>query len=217
MKEKTSKWTSYMKTRVLIVEDSVSLGESLRCVVDWTQKFLVVGCCLSGEEALSRLKELKPEIVLLDSGLPGMDGIECCRLIRAAYPHLPVIILSDDDENEQCFAAFRSGAYGYLKKHSNYVKIIRGMEEVLNGGVALSRTVARKVVNKFWLATDSPLSQRQTEVLRFLAQGKTYIEIAECLNISRETSRSHIKSIYSKLNVHSRSDAISYAYENKLI
>jgi DNA-binding NarL/FixJ family response regulator len=208
---------SFLKTRVMIVENDQTLSESYQCLINWTKNFAVVGTYCSGEDAIKFINKVKPEIVLVDVDLPGMDGIECCRIIKGSFPKMPVIILSLYEDSELCFTAFKSGACGFLTKGSDYVQIIEGLEEVMKGGAALSPAISRMVVNKFRVTSDSPLSERQTQVLKFLSEGKTYLEIADRLNISKETSRSHIKSIYSKLNVHSKSDAISFAHQNHLI
>jgi len=208
--------TSFKK-RVIIVEDDKVLLESFTHIINSSDKFVVVGNYSSAESALQELGFKKADIVLMDIELPGKSGIEATEIIKEKYPHIEVVIISVYEDNELVFNALRAGASGYITKSANYLELLFSLEEIVKGGAPMSSKIARMVIHTFHVNTNSPLTTRETEVLHLLAEGKTHTQISDELMISSETSKTHIRNIYSKLNVNRKSDAIELAKKNKYI
>lgn len=205
------------KKRVLIVEDDEEIRNSFTLIVNSSQKFMVVNAYGNAEEALSAIHRDRPEIVLMDVELPGMNGIHCTRQIKDKYPHIDVIMVTVYEDSELVFEALKAGAAGYITKSANYLELLSALEEITKGGAPMSSRIARMVIDNFHVNPNSPLTKRETEILQLIAEGKTYTQISEELFISKETSKTHIKNIYSKLQVNSKSEAIAKANLEKLI
>ncbi len=202
---------------VAIIEDDSMIRESYTYLINNEAGFEVVGAYKSYEEAAKHLLNIKPEVLLLDVELPGINGIEALPKIKKLIPHLHVIILTVYENNESVFHALTNGASGYLTKNTSSAKIVEAIKEVLDGGAPMSAGVARLVINSFQRNQNSPLSKRETEVLENVSLGKSRRRIADELFIDMETVKTHIKNIYQKLDVHSKADAIKTAKENKFI
>jgi DNA-binding NarL/FixJ family response regulator len=197
---------------VAIVEDNAGLQRSLTLLLEETPGFRCVGSYATAEEALRQLPKHPAEVVLMDINLPNMSGIECTRQLRDLLPSVRVIIITVYRDNEKIFKALRSGACGYLLKRATPDTILQAITDVHQGGAPMSSEVARKVVEAFQQADAqmdqaSDLSAREREVLELLAQGRPDKEIAAKLNISLPTVRYHLKHIYDKLHVRSRTEA----------
>lgn len=203
-----------MKKKIVIIEDNNKIREGFAAVIDSSGKYQVAGHYDNCEEAIRNLERDEPDVVLIDIELPGMNGIEGTLKIKKQCPDCIVLIITVFEESEKVFKSLCAGASGYLVKNSNLEEIIRSIDEALAGGAPMSLHIARMVVQSFKLASDSPLSARETEVLQSIAEGKSYSKIALDLFISRETVRSHIKNIYQKLAVNSKSDALKIAGDN---
>jgi DNA-binding NarL/FixJ family response regulator len=169
----------------------------------------------SCEEALAQLKTDKPDIVLMDIELPGIDGIEGTARIKKAFPECIVLIITVLEDSEKVFRSLCAGAIGYIVKNSNITEIVQTIDEALQGGAPMSLSIARMVVQSFQREHDSPLSAREVQVLQGISEGKSYSKIALELFVSKETVRSHIKNIYHKLEVSSKADAIKIANSKK--
>ena len=197
---------------VAIVEDNAGLQRSLTLLLEETPGFRCVGSYATAEDALRQLPKHPAEVVLMDINLPNLSGIDCTRQLRELLPAVRVIIITVYRDNEKIFKALRAGASGYLLKRAAPDAILQAITDVHQGGAPMSSEVARKVVEAFQQA-DAPrdaaseLSTREREVLELLAQGLPDKEIAGNLNISLPTVRYHLKHIYDKLHVRSRTEA----------
>jgi DNA-binding NarL/FixJ family response regulator len=177
-------------------------------------------CLESFEDAETALKWLDneiPDVVLMDIGLPGMSGIEAIKKIKQKYPSLDVLVLSIHENDEYVFDALCAGATGYFTKDISPNKILDGIKEVYEGGAPMSSQIARMVIGSFKIKPSPELTKRETEVLTDLCDGSSYKMIADNLFISEETVRKHIKNIYKKLEVHSKSEAVAKAIRERLV
>jgi DNA-binding NarL/FixJ family response regulator len=205
------------KKRVMIVEDDQEIRNSFTLIVNSSQKFMVVNAYGTAEEAMANLNRDKPEIVLMDIELPGVNGIHGTKAIKDKSPHTDIIMVSVYEDSELVFEALKAGASGYITKSANYMELLSALEEIVKGGAPMSSRIARMVIDNFHVNPNSPLTKRETEILQLISEGKTYTQISEELFISKETAKTHIKNIYSKLQVNSKSEAIAKANLEKLI
>jgi DNA-binding NarL/FixJ family response regulator len=205
------------KKRVLIVEDDAEIRNSFSLIVNSSQKFMVVNAYGSSEEALDNINRDKPEIVLMDIELPGINGIQATKHIKDRNPHIDIVMVTVYEDSELVFEALKAGAAGYITKSANYLELLTALEEIMKGGAPMSSRIARMVIDNFHVNPNSPLTKRETEILQLISEGKTYTQISEELFISKETAKTHIKNIYSKLQVNSKSEAIAKANLEKLI
>lgn len=205
------------KKRVMIVEDDQEIRNSFTLIVNSSQKFSVVNAYGSSEDAVDNLQRDKPEIVLMDIELPGINGIQATKIIKDKAPHIDIVMVSVYEDSELVFEALKAGASGYITKSANYLELLTALEEIVKGGAPMSSRIARMVIDNFHVNPNSPLTKRETEILQLISEGKTYTQISEELFISKETAKTHIKNIYSKLQVKSKSEAIAKANMDKLI
>jgi DNA-binding NarL/FixJ family response regulator len=188
--------------------------ETLRRWIDATPPYHCVAACSTGKEALAELPRHRPDVVLMDIHLPGESGIVCTARLREALPDLQVIMLTVYKDHDMIFQALRAGACGYLLKRSSREEILRAIAEVQSGGAAMSSEIARRVIDVFRQqsktapAEEAPLSPRENEVLDLLAKGMANKHIADNLGISYETVCVHLRRIYKKLHVRSRTEAV---------
>jgi DNA-binding NarL/FixJ family response regulator len=173
-----------------------------------------VGSCDCAEDALKRIPELAPDVVLMDIHLPNLSGIECAARLKQVAPKVPIIMLTVNADADQVFKALQAGARGYLLKRTAPQKLLPAIEEVLSGGAAMTGEIARKVVEFFQQPAQegnaaSELSRREREVLELLSQGYNDREIAARLSISFDTERTHLAHIFDKLHVRSRTAAVA--------
>lgn len=200
-------------TDVAIVEDNAALGSSLRKIVESASDFRCVGVWTSAEEALKKIDAFRPQVVLMDINLPGMSGIEATAHIKHHLPEMQVIMVTVYRDHDQIFAALKSGASGYLLKRSTPEEVRQAIRDVRSGGAPMSAEIARRVVEAFYQPAKSvdadavKLSKRETEILEHLTKGLANKEIADRLDISVETVRVHLRRVYEKLHVHSRTEA----------
>ncbi len=199
--------------RIAVVEDDRTVREGLQMLLNGSHGYSCVAAYGSGEDALAGLPEVQPDVVLMDINLPGINGIECIlKLKEKALPML-FIMLTVFEDTDAIFQSLSAGASGYLIKHTPPAKLLEAIQDVYRGGSPMSGEIARKVVQSFQnppLAsnTSTVLTKREEEILGYLAQGYFYKEIAESLFISVETVRTHIRNIYEKLQVRTRTEAI---------
>jgi DNA-binding NarL/FixJ family response regulator len=205
------------KKRVMIVEDDQEIRDSFTLIVNSSQKFMVVSAYRSCEEAISGVSRDKPEIVLMDIELPGLNGIQGTKALKDKSPQTDIIMVSVYEDSELVFEALKAGASGYITKSANYMELLSALDEIVKGGAPMSSRIARMVIDNFHVNPNSPLTKRETEILQLISEGKTYTQISEELFISKETAKTHIKNIYSKLQVNSKSEAIAKANLQKLI
>jgi DNA-binding NarL/FixJ family response regulator len=198
---------------VAIVEDEDEVREGLAVLINGSEGFRCIQTYSSAESALPEILKNKPNVVLMDINLPGMSGIECISKLKVSRPDLPIMVLTVYDDDEKIFESLRAGASGYLLKKTPPAKLLEAMLDLHNGGSPMSSSIARKVVEAFQTMGPSSeeaqnLSKREQEILSCLAKGYRYKEIADTLFISIETVRTHLRNIYEKLRVRSRSEAV---------
>jgi len=196
---------------ISIIEDQRDMRESLAECLGKTPGLRCVGAHATGEDALRGIPGENPDVVLMDINLPGMNGIQCVAQLKRRQPNLQVLMLTTYDDGDLIFDSLRAGANGYLLKNMRREEIVQAVQQVHAGGAPMSLQIARKVINHFHkLKPDSELEQltaRELEILRLLAKGHMYKEIADKLAISMSTVRTHVTAVYEKLHVHSRTEA----------
>lgn len=202
-----------MSLRVAIVEDDPRWRANIELLLRETNDMECVGCCETAEDAIEVLPLKSPQVVLMDINLPGMSGVECTRQLRSLMPELQIVMLTVYDDSELIFQALQMGANGYLLKRASADEILQAIQDVHRGGAPMSAYIARKVVQLLQQQApsarpDQALSKRESEVLGLVAQGYSDKEVAEALGLTPATVRSYLKTIYGKLHVHSRTQAI---------
>lgn len=208
--------------KVAIIEDLRDLREGLALLIGGTAGFECVGRFRSVEEAVAKIGLDLPEVVLTDIGLPGVDGIEGIRILRAKYPELSFIALTVYDDDERIFAALCAGACGYLLKNTQPARLLEALREVAGGGAPMSPEVARRVIDLFQKFVPPPRSQchltpQEKELLRLLVEGHSYKSAAFELGLSYHTVSFHFRNVYEKLQVHSKSEAVAKALREQLV
>lgn len=208
---------------VIIIEDNELLRDSLKEAINKSSDINCNYTFSSGEAALDIIQkeELVPEIILLDIGLPGMNGIELIPELKRLTPSSKIIIITIHDDDENIFNAICAGAAGYLLKDLSAEKIVNSINEVMNGGAPMNVHIAKKVLNMFRdqnvKSNGYGLSEREKEILKLLIEGLSKKQIAEKIFLSYHTVDSHIRNIYVKLEVHTRGSAVSKAIREKLL
>jgi DNA-binding NarL/FixJ family response regulator len=197
-----------------IVEDDGVVRESLATLIGDARGFSCLAACATGEEALKRFPEVQPMVVLMDVNLPHMSGIACTRRLKELLPETQVIMLTVYDDSDHIFRALQSGASGYLLKRSEPEEILEAVRNSLDGGAPMSSQIARKVVQSFRESAPGrdltvTLTDREEEILSYLSKGYANKEIADKLVISVPTVRTHLRHIYEKLHVRSRTEAMA--------
>jgi len=209
--------SNFFRTRITIVEDNQAVREGFALIINSINKYYVVNTYENCEDAIKGLNKDKPEIILMDLELPGMSGIEGISKIKKLIPSVRIVVNTVYENSDLVFQALCAGAEGYITKNTNHTELLEAIDEVIQGGAPMSTKIASMVVHSFQKNPNSPLSPRETQVLELLAKGKSYSIIATELFITKETAKSHIKNIYSKLQVNSKSEAIAKATQDKLI
>ena len=208
--------------KVAIIEDVRSLRDGLRMLIDGTDGFSCVGSFRTMEEALEKIEANPPDVVLADIGLPGMSGIDGVRLMKDRNPSLTVLMLTVYEDNERIFDALCAGACGYLVKKTPPARLLDSIREATNGGSPMSPEIARRVVNLFREIqpperADYTLTPHELRLLKLMVEGHSYKTAATELGVSLNTVCFHIKQIYEKMQVHSKSEAVVKALRNRLI
>lgn len=208
--------------KVAIIEDLRDLREGLAMLIGGTAGFECVGRFRSVEEAIAKIDFKKTQIILTDIGLPGMSGIEGIKFLRGKYPEISYIALTIYDDDERIFDAICAGACGYLLKNTQPSRLIEALREVATGGAPMSPEVARRVINLFQTfappkTADCHLTPQEKELLKLLIDGHSYKTAAYALGISYHTVSFHLRNVYEKLQVHSKSEAVAKALREKLV
>ncbi len=203
-----------MPITVSIVEDNEQLRATLGRVLSRSEGFRCLSQYGDAESALEGLPKDRPEVVLMDINLPGMNGVECVRRLKSQLPNIQVVMLTVYEDTENIFNALAAGAAGYLLKRTKSGELLEAIREVHRGGSPMTTHIARKVTQSFQRAGPSQqatenLSEREQEVLDCLSQGFLYKEIADKLGISYETVHTYIRRIYEKLQVRTRTEAVA--------
>ncbi|MBK9726750.1 MAG: response regulator transcription factor [Saprospiraceae bacterium] len=205
-----------MPIRIIIYEDNDHLRSSLCSLFMWNQDFEVLSAKANPSEVLNDIQEFNPDVILMDIDMPIMNGIEALGIIRGKQIEIPVIMLTIFDDNDNIYNAICAGANGYLLKN-DFENVISAIREVLKGGAPMTGSVARKILNSFSKSSPSKgnvpetLTEREIEILDLLVKGYSYKMMADKLQLSIDTIRTHIKKIYKKLQVNSATEAI-YAF-----
>lgn len=199
---------------VAIIDDEPGVRENIAKYVSAAPGMRCVNSFENAAEALEAIPRLRPDVVLMDINMDGMNGIECTRELKRSLPNVNIVMLTVFDDSEQIFQALASGANGYLLKRSPPEKLLEAIREVCEGGSPMSAPIARKVVKSFQAPGPrgggaAQLSQREQEVLQALARGMAYKQIADQLNVSIHTVRNYIRRVYEKLHVHSSGEALA--------
>lgn len=208
--------------RVAIVEDDRAVREGLGMIIGATPGYECTGQFYSAEDALRTMNGVIPDVVLLDIHLPGMLGSEAVRVFREKYPSLQILMLTIYDGQDKVFESICNGACGYLLKKTPPAKLLDAIREAHDGGAPMSPEIARKVITLFQQSgppekLDEPLTPQETRLLKLLSEGYSYQNSAGQMNISINTVRNYIRSIYQKLHVNTKSEAVSKALRNRLI
>ena len=211
-----------MPAQILIYDDNDAIRESLHTLIEEEQDFEVIAMLPNAETVETDLRELKPDVILMDIDMPEVDGVEAVKRIRRINTEIPVIMLTVFDDNENIFKAICAGASGYILKRYSSVEIPAAIRNVMDGGAPMTGSVAKKVLHMLPVAQNSEqektdLTLKETEILRLLINGYSYKMIADQVKISIDGVRFHIKKIYDKLHVHSAIEAVSKAIKDKLV
>jgi DNA-binding NarL/FixJ family response regulator len=202
-----------MPIQVAIVEDDEEIRASLTEVINRSQACRVLRSYPDAETALEGIPECKPEVVLMDINLPGIDGVECVRRLKVKMPSTQFIMLTVYEDNERLFKSLTAGASGYLLKRTASSKLIEAIQDAQSGGAPMTPQIAMQVIHHFRQAPETAtglekLTPGEKNVLDQLSKGHLYKEIAENLGISMDTVRNYVRKIYEKLHVHSRTEAV---------
>jgi DNA-binding NarL/FixJ family response regulator len=208
--------------KTLIIEDQRELREGLQTLINFTDGFKCAGAFRTAEEGIARARNEPPDVVLTDIGLPGMSGIEGIRALKEMYPNLIILVLTVHDDNERIFDALCAGACGYLLKRTPPTKLLENIKEAVTGGAPMSPEVASRVITLFREfrppeRVDYDLTAHETRILKLLVDGYNFTTAAKKLGVSYNTVKFHMTKIYDKLQVHSKTDAVAKALQNRLL
>jgi DNA-binding NarL/FixJ family response regulator len=209
--------------KVVVVEDNNTIREGLKILIDGTDDYTCVGAFVKCDDMLKVIESLNPDVLLMDIGLPGMNGIEGIKRVKEILPDLTILVLTIYEENDLIFEALCAGASGYLVKKTPPSRLIEAISEAYRGGAPMTSHIARKVIDYFQqkktTSADSQniLTSREKEILSGLVDGNSFKAIADSHFISIETVRFHFRNIYKKLHVHSKSEAVAKAIKEGLV
>lgn len=207
--------------KVAIVEDLRDIREGLAQLINGTPGYRCTGVYPSMEEAIEKIPHNLPDVVLSDIGLPGMDGITGIAILKSRFPELLILMLTVYDDNERIFDALCAGACGYLLKKTPWAKLVDALKEAVEGGSPMSPEVARRVINLFReikppKEATYELTPHEVRLLRMLVEGHSYKTAANELHVSVNTIKFHLRHIYDKLQVHTKSEAVAKALRHGL-
>lgn len=208
--------------RVVLIEDMREVREGLSVLINGTSGFRCLASYRTMEEALAGVNDPPPDVILTDIGLPGISGIEGTRILRERFPNLPILALTVYDNDDKVFDALCAGASGYLLKNTPPARLLEAVKEAVGGGAPMSPEIARRVIRLFRdfrppEHASYHLTPQETELLRLVVEGHHYKTAAHELNISINTVSFHLKNIYQKLQVHSKTEAVAKALREHLI
>ncbi len=215
-----------MSLRIAIFDDNKNIRDSIKMLLQTEPEFEVVGVYCHVLDVIEDIKESNPDVVLMDIEMPGMTGIEAVKLIKQGFPQIQVLMQTVFEDDDRVFDSICAGASGYILKNHINTKLLESIREVQYGGSPMSPSIARKVLSKMQQipqfvrpeeAPDYHLTAREKEVLLCIVNGLAYKMIADQLNISYETVRSHVKKIYEKLHVASLTEAVAKAINQRIV
>jgi len=207
--------------RVALVEDLREVRDGLAALIRGTPGFACAAAFRTMEEALQAVSRVAPDLMLIDLALPGMSGIEGIAMLRERDPELPLVALTIYDDNDRVFDALCAGASGYLLKSTPPARLLESLTDAVGGGAPMSPEIARRVVRLFRELrperASCRLTPQETELLKLLVDGHHYKTAASAMNVSINTVSFHVKNIYTKLQVHSKSEAVAKALRQRLV
>jgi DNA-binding NarL/FixJ family response regulator len=212
-----------MEIKVAIFEDNKPLRVSLQQLVNSRDDMICTGSFADANKLMRNMQSANPDVVLMDINMPGTSGIEAVQIIKEKFPNVQILMQTVFEENDKIFAALCAGASGYMLKKTTPQKMIEAIHETYNGGAPITASVAVKVLEMFRHQSSASknefidLSEREKEMLGWLVKGKSYNAIAETCFVSIDTVKTHIRHIYEKLHVHSKSEAVAKAIHQKLV
>jgi len=212
-----------MDIRVAIFEDNKKLLDSLQQLVESSASMICTGAFVNADRLIQKMESANPDVVLMDIQMPGLSGIEAVKTIREKFPHVGILMQTVFDDDDKVFAAICAGASGYVLKKTPPSKLEEAIRETHAGGAAMTPSIAAKVLRMFRIQGNPAknefidLTPREKDILRLLVAGKSYKAIASACFISMDTVSTHIRHIYEKLQVHSKSEAVAKAILQKLI
>lgn len=205
------------RKRIVLIESDQKFRELAVSLLETSSQYVVVNAYEDCETAMGRLKKDFPDIIITGLEFPQMKGNEAISKIRKQFPYVDILVITDYQEEDTIFSALTAGANGYLIKSTSVFHLIDRLDELVDGGAPLSPIIARKLIDSIHVSSVSPLTNRESEVLKLITQGNSYSGIANQLNISKETSKTHIRNIYKKLNVRTRSEVVRKAFEERYV
>jgi DNA-binding NarL/FixJ family response regulator len=215
-----------MSLRIAIFDDNKNIRDSLRLLLSTEADFEVVGLFSHGLDCIEDVRECRPDVVLMDIEMPGIEGIEAVRILKKEMPQIQIMMQTVFEDEDRVFDSICSGASGYILKTHLNTRLIDAIKELQYGGSPMSPTIARKVMNKLqqipqYIRPEQPhdyrLTSKEKEVLGYVVEGLSHKMIADKLSISYETVRSHIKKIYEKLHVASLTEAVAKAIKQHIV
>ena len=216
-----------MSIKILLADDQAMVRAGFRMILEMQDDMQIVGEAADGTETIAAVKKLKPDIVLMDIQMPGMDGLEATRRIVEMHDEVAtrVLILTTFERDDYIFEALRAGAYGFLLKNATPEDLVAGIRVVANGNALLAPSVTRRVIARFaqqpkprdYTNSLSKLTSREVDIMKFVARGKTNAEIAQELFIGETTVRTHVSNLLSKLDLRDRVQIVVFAYESGII
>jgi len=215
-----------MSLRIAIFDDNKNIRESIKMLLQTEPDFEVAGVFCHVLDCIEDIRETNPDVVLMDIEMPGMSGIEAVKLIKKGFPQIQILMQTVFEDDDRVFDSICAGASGYILKNQLNIKLVDAIRELQYGGSPMSPSIARKVLNKMQQiphavkpeeAPDYHLTAREKEVLLCIVNGLAYKMIADQLNISYETVRSHVKKIYEKLHVASLTEAVAKAINQRIV
>lgn len=214
-----------MAIKVVIADDHALLREGLAKILSLESNFLIVGEANCGDEAIALTRTLKPDVILMDINMPGLNGIEATKIIKEEMPQVGIIALTIHEDEEYIFELVRAGVSGYILKDIQPEQLIKAIKDVAEGKTAIQPNITAKLLGEFNRLSDrktnmfscDQLTARELEVIKLIAQGMPNKEIASTLYISEKTVKNHITNIFRKLNVEDRTQAALFALKNKIV
>lgn len=208
-------------TKIVIFEDNSRLRQSLKILLEGVEGYVVSGDYENCQNVATIVDELQPEVVIMDIDMPGVDGIEGLRIIKERSPNTYIVMHTVFEDEERLFKCLCSGANGYILKNTSFINLLEAIDNVLHGGAPLSPPIAKKVLQSFQVSNNGRLkynlSERETEILKYLVKGYSYKMIAASCFISMDTVRGHIRNIYNKLHVNCGREAVVIALRDNIV